>query len=83
MGKFIRVDQETYLEETAEERARMADKRLRNFVDSLENQPIEMDMTKETDESVDMGKYVKNANAGLKAILAKAAADEARARGQE
>ena len=81
-SKFERVDQESFREQNAAELERNEAKRLQDFVDSLQNQPLEMDMSKDTDESANLKDYKKNAHAGLRAILAKAAQDEAKAHGE-
>lgn len=78
--KFERVDQDTYREENREEVERVSEDRIAKMIHDLETTAIDFDMSKEAQsEEEQMAAYRKNAGRGLKAILARAAALEAKA----
>jgi len=76
-GQYERIDQEEYREQNAEQLERSAEKRIADFVDKLEHTSVDINLEKVAEG--EEARHVKHANAGLKAILARAAAADAKA----
>ncbi len=81
-GKFELIDQAEEREKNAAKLEKSAEDRMAAFARNLEIAPVDFDMSEETEESASLGRYTKSANRGLKAILARAGAAEAKSADQ-
>lgn len=81
-GKFELIDQAEEREKNAAELDKKAEGRMAKFAAVLESQPVDFDMSEETEDSASEARYNKHAHRDLKAILARAGAAEAKSADQ-
>ncbi len=79
-GKFELISQEEVQEKNAAELEQKSEDRMAAFARTLESQPVDFDMSEETEESASEARYNRHAHRGLKAILARAGAAEAKSK---